>query len=271
MQRRLRIGLGIVLAGLPVLGGMRSADAETVSLLSPTQLTADASGSGSDSTKVFDVSGFTLPLFNDVAGSLQATNTPKTASLTTTYDFSSEQFNFTFSQARNGNILTGATTYGDILFSVSSDTTYSFAGAFTTDGVNNAQPGSSDFEVWLYDGGLALFDQEESTDQTSDVAYTLGSPVTSNAVFKGNLTGTLLAGHTYKLHLGTQIEPDYLTADDGATASGFLSLGIGEPAWTGPSSAAAPLPPVTPAALGLLGALGLAQWLRRRKPTPQIL
>lgn len=185
-----------------------------------------------------------------------ATLLPGYSSVTTS-DFSSAgdsaSFSVAFSQAR-GALYGYAEGDAFVEFSISADVAYSLAGQYA----NTA--GWTSLSSSLYDmtaGNLFFFNVQQSN--VSD-SFTLGKTEGSHYNWlEGSLTGTLLAGHSYRW-IVSAVSEEFLAAESGATASGGATLLIGEP-----ETAAVP----EASSLVVWSLLGLATgggaWWRRRR------
>jgi|GEM_PF-3590977 len=172
---------------------------------------------------------------------------------------------FDFDQTRTGAYGSIAQTYESSLnFTMgSADTTYSLSGMFSATDVDS--PGRVYSQVYLHDtvsgaSGYLFRDISESYDTANEsfnlevagdgdkFSYTIGS-----------LTGTLLAGHNYRFYFNEFIQA-YPTADQGASATGCVTLSIGGA--TGGGSCGTSVPAPAPLALFGLGLLALG--IRRK-------
>jgi hypothetical protein len=144
---------------------------------------------------------------------------------------------------------------------VNTDTTYSLSGMFSATDVGS--PGRVYSNVLLYDqgAGTMLFQDWNDSYSTANESFILGvagDGDVSNFTI-GSLTGNLLAGHNYRLFFKDFIQA-YPTADQGASATGCVTLAIGGA--TGGGSCGTSVPAPAPLALFGLGLLALG--IRRK-------
>lgn len=166
-------------------------------------------------------------------------------------------FSNVFSGTRDGSGGSLAGTQGEMIFSVSQDTTYLLSGWFAVH--DNGVAGAVELRGELYDMDTSLPDymlfwNEQSSKRTTDERLELGEQGGDEAgggILQGSLQGTLRAGHTYR-YLFVANSGANIHDDDGASSEGQVILMIGSP--TG-------LP--EPGSLPLLLAAGLALGLSR--------
>ena len=166
-------------------------------------------------------------------------------------------FSNVFSGTRDGSGGSLAGTQGEMIFSVSQDTTYLLSGWFAIH--DNGATGAEALRGELYDMDTSLPDyllfwNEQSSKRTSNERFELGEKGGDEAgggVLEGSLQGTLRAGHTYR-YLFVATSGANIHDDDGASSEGQVVLMIGSP--TG-------IP--EPGSLPLLLAAGLALGLTR--------
>jgi hypothetical protein len=168
---------------------------------------------------------------------------------------------FNFDQTRTGAFNSYAQAHeSSLYFTVNADTTYSLSGMFSATDVGS--PGRVYSEVVLQDTASGMLFQDFSQSlYTANETFTLGvagDGDVSNTT-NGSLTGALLAGHNYRFYFNEFIQA-YPSADQGASATGCVTLSIGGA--TGAGSCGISVPAPAPLALFGLGLLALG--IRRK-------
>jgi hypothetical protein len=193
---------------------------------------------------------------------------------TDTYVLSSSQLTVGFDQYRGGLGWTYAQSVGAFVFTVdpNADTTYNTAGVFNVNDVS--QPSLVCYDTYLVDlttNSTFFFQRYNESIDVPSVSFSLGSGDTGSTngdrtnIVYGSLNGNLFAGHTYELYHNYFIETVRSPGDGGATATGYLSLGIGASAVAPPSpNPLVPVPPVFLTGIALLGCAGMMYGLRHR-------
>lgn len=138
----------------------------------------------------------------------------------------------TFSHQRGGGNDGSRTVEYNLQFIADADGTYTLSGAFSASDVDTA--GILYFNVYLFDIGSVsgpgagfLFNSLQTSMNTLNESFLLGGNGGDlGGTNSGSLSGTLIAGHFYKLfyHAGSG---GYLNGDGGGTATGFVRLDIG--------------------------------------------
>lgn len=175
-------------------------------------------------------------------------------------------FDFDFAQRRSGLPNAYADTDGYVDFTVgAADVSYVLSGLFAMSGPANRIVAS----MSLVDRstGVALFGGGSLSEDTADESFTLGVAGGGDLLdlLEGSLTGTLLAGHDYRLDWAYFIQAAP-RSDNGATASGCLTLSLNGAAGDGLCGVGANAVP-EPGSLALaLAALALAARRRGREP-----
>lgn len=137
-------------------------------------------------------------------------------------------FDFDMRHSREGMVSSYAQSFASsVQFTVGpQNTTYAISGTY-----NASHPGSSGYvfqEAQLANvNGFTPFYEYGYSTATINETLTLGAlnDGESNAGF-GTLTGTLMAGHTYRFYFNSYIQA-YPDPDNGATADGCVTLSIG--------------------------------------------
>lgn len=168
-----------------------------------------------------------------------------------------------FDQNRVGAMHSYANLNGFIQFSVSASTTYEVSGNYAVTDASGA--GTVYLASYMTDvslGGAYLYNSAQQSNFIENESFTLGGAGgdTQNQM-TGFLTGSLVAGHTYRMEffLISQAIPD---ADGGTVGSGALTFKIG-------NGAPAASVPDAGSSLGLLGlALAAVAAARRRAGSP---
>jgi hypothetical protein len=181
-------------------------------------------------------------------------------SATVGYDVSGTGFKVDFSQGRTGTQYSYAGSEGILYFAANdATTTYTLAGSYTF-----SSP-YADLTVQLYDytANQYVVDQHLTYNNSGlpGSTFTVGGTEGQydNTYGALGLSGTLLLGHHYQLYTRGVIEA-YPNPDQGATASGWLSLSFSDIA---SEASPTPIPAAAPAGLALMGALGLRRRSRR--------
>lgn len=137
-------------------------------------------------------------------------------------------FDFDFDQVRPGawGSTALASQYG-LQFTVGqSNTTYSLSGLYSV----KASASNTYARTALLDltTGIYLFEDTSQSFNTANESFGLGvvGDGDDNNYNTGSLTGTLLAGHRYSLAFSNYTQA-YPFADEGATATGCLTLSLG--------------------------------------------
>jgi len=178
------------------------------------------------------------------------------------------EFDFDFIQSRMGSVQSFASTSSStintapirsgFIFTTSEDTTYSLSGLFSSDAANHV---NSYVELVGLSGDGLLFTDNTTSRNTANESFTLG--VSGDGDFhnatSGSLTGILLAGYSYRLTFQQEILA-FNIADNGATATGCLTLSIGDASANQCGVGAVPVPAaVWLFGSGLIGLIGLAR------------
>ena len=195
---------------------------------------------------------------------------------TTTYDFTSTALNFTMQHTRDGMPNDHARSYGYLYFSLQPAAPggtlgYTISGNYAVTDVGG-KSGTVVLDAYLYDSNAAAapyaFDDDQESSGTHNQTFTLGGVAGDTYNHRsGALAGTLIAGHSYLFYyyLLTNAYPD---ADNGASATGHLTLAFTDsslPTADPNATSSTPLPAAALLPLPLLLALPL---LRRRDRIP---
>jgi hypothetical protein len=195
------------------------------------------------------VSPASLPYFNDAHDILDVL-----AFSRTDYDFSASgdtgTFRFDFDHARTGIGGSYAQSDGQITITTTNDVHYSLDGFYNL-------TGSQQFTMFaqLRDvtDNNTIFNSVQVSGATLNESFTLGEEGgdLDNNLF-GDISGTLLAGHTYQLEYNYFLLHNSPAAGPGATAVGDLNFNI------------TPIPAPGAAVLAMVG-LPIISWLKRRQ------
>jgi hypothetical protein len=168
------------------------------------------------------------------------------------YDFSASgdtgAFRFDFDQARTDVSTSFAQGFGEITITTTNDVLYSLDGFYSLTG---SRFFSMAVELTDITGGNTVFSNAQQSNATLNESFTLGEQGGDlTNVLSGDISGTLMAGHEYRLEYvylfqGFQMGP-------GATAVGDLNFNI------------TPVPAPGAAVLAMLG-LPIINWLKRRQ------
>jgi hypothetical protein len=160
-----------------------------------------------------------------------ATATLSGASSTVYSDLSNAAFEISFDHVRTGSYQSAAHATAFIYFSVDEDVDYLLEGTYTAidpDGRRVVQ------QAGLYDftAGSGLFSNTQHSDATPNETFTLGLAEGDAANgLAGSLTGTLIAGHEYRLQVTNYMQAVPSASPSGASASGYTRLSfVPEPA-----------------------------------------
>jgi hypothetical protein len=176
-------------------------------------------------------------------------------------------FDFDFAHTRPGNYTAYAlSTESQLRFTVGpQDTTYAISGAYQV--TDLGAPGLVSWITFLQREGFGVVMQDRSQSaNTSNESFTVANSADgeSNDNF-GSLTGTLLAGQTYRFSFNSSIQA-YPDVDSGANAIGCVTLSIGGATGAGSCGAptAVPDPGVSTGSLLALAVVALAWAFYRR-------
>ena len=245
-----------------VLSPETQASPVTIQLANLQVLAADYSSglSGSDYSTAFG--NRTLAMNQGISSSSTTSNWVDTGS--------GALFDFDFEHTRAGNYSSQAKSTGSINFDVGGlDTTYDISGAYQANHAGIA--GRVYFSVGLWDAtvGSNVFKFWQWSDSTVDEAFTIGIAGGGDNYNEstGTATGSLLAGHSYTLQFNSFIELANFSGyadDDGANASGCVTLSIGGASGAGSCGSSVVSVP-TPTSLLLLALGAFALSIKRRK------
>jgi hypothetical protein len=167
-------------------------------------------------------SGNNNPVVLFYTGGTVATATLPGYSSVTTSSFGQALFSSTFDHSRGGARYGYATSAVQVDFTLDANVSYAATGNYSSTG------GYIDFFSYLYDttsNSYLYYSQQDSS--AAPASFVLGGTAGNYYNdFEGNLSGTLLAGHSYEWagRAYTQADPN---ADGGATGSGGTSLTFG--------------------------------------------
>lgn len=183
-----------------------------------TQLTTNASDSAGGSVSETQ-NPATLP-YLDVSSSVDGL-----ASSDAAYDFGGGGFDIVLSHARVAATNSIGQLDADIYFSVDMDVAFVASGSYTAiDPLGNRV----NYFVFLHDLTTAtdVFYSYQESRSTPNESFTLGGTSGDHGnTFTGSLSGTLLAGHEYRLGTNTFVFSQSASAA-GASASGSISLAL---------------------------------------------
>jgi hypothetical protein len=202
---------------------------------------------GQGSLVNFGTNPASLPYFNDAHDALDGQ-----AFSRSDYDFSASgdtgAFHFDFDHARTDVSTSFAEGFGQIEITSTNDVLYSLDGFYSLTGSQRLI-----MSVTLLDvtNGITVFSSLQESWATSNESFTLGGQggdFTNDLI--GDLSGTLLAGHEYRL--GYRYLLQRIGTGPGATAVGDLNFNI------------TPIPAPGAAVLAMVG-LPIISWLKRRQ------
>jgi len=139
-------------------------------------------------------------------------------------------FDFDFNQTRNGKSGSDSESFGNLTFVVGScDMAYNISGNYS---ISNSTSNATRWvqlnaEIKDNTTNTVIFRSKEFSQQTANESFTLGGPVNEGdqpASFIGNLTGTLIAGHSYTFSYSVFTFADINTTD--AVGTGGMTLAI---------------------------------------------
>ncbi|MEM0926495.1 MAG: PEP-CTERM sorting domain-containing protein [Planctomycetota bacterium] len=169
----------------------------------------------------------------------------------------------TNSMARDGGQYDYAYAYDSSLyFTANANTTYDLSGLLEVDDISDVLAGRVVLHSYLRNTttGQTLFNNYQESRSTIDEIFNLGETTGDTSYsLSGSLTGNLVAGHQYQWYSYSLIHA-YPDADDGATATGFVTLSLGD----GGPNAGSVVPEPTSLAMFAIGGLGMIARRRRR-------
>jgi len=243
MRKYLSIALGV----LGLLGAAApSASADTISYSGQyvTASTHDGAGTAPYQTA-----------FNEDSGSVSVS--AGTASATTSWNLTATTATFAFDGVTAGAHESYAVHESNFYFTVDADTTYSISGSYSFADLDDSIVSNEYAMLFciLFDETAQeyVFGSSQYTFAADEGTYYLGG-TSEDSWLSGSLSGTLLAGHEYRFLFDASVQNYPSDGNDAVIyGSGSVTLTI------------VPLPPSALMGLTLLGGLGLAKILRKRR------